>query len=214
MVQIASAKLGTAHPQLTRLAIGYRLSVLTHDIQAVGAWRLADGDVVFVAFDGMTRHHAAAFRRPVDIEEPQSRGWCHGSQFLTACRHAPQRLAVVHHHKLAGRHGTHDDVGDCVVVDELCQTYEVEPHLLGYNIQGGASGERRKDVLYCGDERETGIGSHAAAAVDGHCLLRLLNQTGDVALLYHAALRLSRRSTGIDEQGKVVLGNGGERREK
>ena len=90
VVQIAPAQLRTAYPQLASLTVCHRLSVLVNDIQAVSTRRLANGHIRLVAFHGVACDHAATLRRTIDIQECQSRWWCHRIQFFTAYRETAQ----------------------------------------------------------------------------------------------------------------------------
>ena len=192
MVQITAAELRARHPQFAHLSVGHLLPVLADYIQAVGAPRLTDGHVGLIAFDSIAGYHTATLRRAIDVQECESGCRGDGGYLLTTHREAAQRRTVVHGDKLTPRHGAHNDVGDGIVVDELRQTDEVEPHVLRDNVKRAARCQRAEDVVHGGHKRETGVRGHAAAAVEPEDAPGLLCIVADVSLLYHAALGLPR----------------------
>ena len=97
----------------------------------------------------------------------------------------------MHRYKLASRHGAHNDMSDGMVINELCQPYEVEPDVFGNDIERATRRERAKDVMYGGYKRETGIRCYAAAAVERQDALGFFSLTADVALFYHATFRIA-----------------------
>ena len=119
MVQIATAELRTADPQFTGLTVGHLLAVRTDNIQAVCTGSLTDRHIRLIAFHGVTCYHTTTLRRTIDVQECQTCRWCHRFQFLTADREETQRRTVVQRDKLTARHGTHDDMRDGIVIDEL-----------------------------------------------------------------------------------------------
>ena len=159
-VQIAMRHLRTAEPQLAQRTCGKPLAIRVCDIRTHILQRFADGNigVFLVYFEG--RHNDSGLRRTIAVMQLVSLRGRERCQFLACHREVQQRVVLNVCRKLIANLRGDEGMGDMLAFEIFVERHKVEAQLLGDDMHGGTSRQRRIDAFLMHIKAITGIFSN------------------------------------------------------
>ena len=203
-VEIAARHLRAADPELAGGAGRQTVELLVHDVEAHVVERLADGNILLIVVQQISRREDGALGRTVSVVHVVALGRLQGRELLAAHGEVLQRTVVHIRGKLVAHLRGDERVGDAVGVEVFVEVRQVEADVFTYYIYGGAAGQRGIHIHHAGVEAVAGIGGHMTLGRQPVVALIPVAEADEVAVLQLAALGHTGRAGGVEHDEQPV----------